>query len=140
MVDFDTRTRLLIGRAGVARLQAAHVLLFGVGGVGGSCAEALVRAGVGALTLVDGDVYCESNLNRQNFLRRIPLGRAKWRSCAGNCFVFGPIAVFWPSRLSLQPAMRQKLIFRSMLLSSTLWTTPRRNWKLSAARRHAGRR
>ena len=35
MVDFDTRTRLLIGRAGVARLQAAHVLLFGVGGVGG---------------------------------------------------------------------------------------------------------
>ena len=77
MVDFDTRTRLLIGRAGVARLQAAHVLLFGVGGVGGSCAEALVRAGVGALTLVDGDVYCESNLNRQNFSAADTVGESK---------------------------------------------------------------
>lgn len=59
------RTELLIGKAGVSRLAAAKVLLFGLGGVGGSVCEALVRAGVGAIDLVDHDTVSESNLNRQ---------------------------------------------------------------------------
>ncbi|MBF0160766.1 MAG: ThiF family adenylyltransferase [Magnetococcales bacterium] len=59
------RTRILVGEAGIARLQQAHVLVAGLGGVGGFAAECLVRAGVGRLTLVDDDVVSPSNLNRQ---------------------------------------------------------------------------
>ncbi len=59
------RTELLLGAERVEKLRSAHVLLFGLGGVGSYVAEALARAGVGALTLVDDDTVSESNLNRQ---------------------------------------------------------------------------
>ena len=59
------RTEMLIGKEGLARLAKAHVLVFGLGGVGGSLAESLARAGVGALTLVDNDRVHLSNINRQ---------------------------------------------------------------------------
>ena len=59
------RTERLVGAEGMARLQAARVILFGVGGVGGWCAEALVRSGVGHLTLVDPDLVDVTNVNRQ---------------------------------------------------------------------------
>lgn len=59
------RTELLIGKDAVARLAATRVILFGVGGVGSWCAEALVRSGVGHLTLVDSDLVCVTNVNRQ---------------------------------------------------------------------------
>lgn len=55
----------LIGRAGLARLHAAHVCVMGVGGVGSWVVEALARSGVGALTLVDLDDVCVTNVNRQ---------------------------------------------------------------------------
>ena len=60
-----SREIMLLGEDGLARLQNAHVAVFGVGGVGSFIAEAVARAGVGAITLVDNDVVCESNLNRQ---------------------------------------------------------------------------
>ena len=59
------RTRTLLGREAMDRLNAAHVAVFGLGGVGGWCAEALCRSGVGELTLVDQDTVSVSNLNRQ---------------------------------------------------------------------------
>lgn len=59
------RTAILIGPAGVAHLAAQHVFLAGLGGVGSWCAEALARAGIGHLTLVDHDVVAASNINRQ---------------------------------------------------------------------------
>jgi len=59
------RSKLLIGDAALARLAEARVILFGVGGVGSWCAEALIRSGLGQLTLVDNDVVCETNINRQ---------------------------------------------------------------------------
>ena len=59
------RTEILIGTAGLARLGNAHVFLAGLGGVGSWCAEALARAGVGRLTLVDMDRVASSNINRQ---------------------------------------------------------------------------
>jgi len=55
----------LYGTAGLARLRAAHVVVVGIGGVGGWAAEALARSGVGRLTLIDGDDVCVSNTNRQ---------------------------------------------------------------------------
>lgn len=59
------RTELLIGAEGVAKLRAARVLVFGVGGVGGYVCEALARAGVGTIHIVDNDTVSESNINRQ---------------------------------------------------------------------------
>jgi len=59
------RTRILLTPAEMARLTQAHVLVAGLGGVGSYCAEALARAGVGQLTLIDHDVVAASNINRQ---------------------------------------------------------------------------
>ncbi|MEB3186913.1 MAG: tRNA threonylcarbamoyladenosine dehydratase [bacterium] len=61
----NERTHLLLGDVGIKRLSEAHVLVAGVGGVGGNCVEALARAGVGKLTLVDFDRVVASNCNRQ---------------------------------------------------------------------------
>ena len=71
------RSSLLLGEEGIRRLGQAHVLLFGVGGVGSFVAEALVRTGLGALTLVDMDMIEESNLNRQLQTLQENLGRPK---------------------------------------------------------------
>jgi len=59
------RLELLVGPECVDALAGARVILFGVGGVGSWCAEALVRSGIGRLTIVDPDVVCETNINRQ---------------------------------------------------------------------------
>src|SRR5574340_1157533 len=59
------RTRILLDADEQARLASAHVLVAGLGGVGSYCAEALARAGVGRLTLIDHDVVATSNINRQ---------------------------------------------------------------------------
>ena len=77
MSDIDSRTRLILGDAAIEKLKASHVALFGLGGVGGYCLEALVRGGVGALDLYDGDVFTTSNLNRQLLSSTEVLGREK---------------------------------------------------------------
>ncbi|MCJ8341850.1 MAG: tRNA threonylcarbamoyladenosine dehydratase [Cetobacterium sp.] len=59
------RTELLIGEENLQKLQNSHVLIFGVGGVGGFTVEALVRAGVGEISIVDFDTIDITNLNRQ---------------------------------------------------------------------------
>lgn len=72
-----SRTELLIGEDGVKRLQKAKVALFGIGGVGGYVAEALVRSGVGAFDLIDNDTVSLTNLNRQIIADYHTLGRYK---------------------------------------------------------------
>ena len=59
------RTEMLLGEAAIQKLQSSHVAVFGLGGVGSWCAEALARTGIGALTLVDEDQVGLTNLNRQ---------------------------------------------------------------------------
>ena len=73
----QARTEILVGAEGLARLRAAHVLVAGLGGVGGHAAEALGRAGIGRLTLLDHDVVTPSNLNRQLLALHSTLGQAK---------------------------------------------------------------
>lgn len=72
-----TRTRMLIGDSALERLGAARVAVFGIGGVGGFCVEALARAGVGTLHLYDDDTVSESNLNRQIVALRSTIGQRK---------------------------------------------------------------
>lgn len=71
------RTASIIGEAAQKKLLAARVIIFGVGGVGGYAAEALARAGVGHLTLVDNDVISESNINRQIIATHSTVGMPK---------------------------------------------------------------
>ncbi|MEO6146318.1 MAG: ThiF family adenylyltransferase, partial [Sulfuriferula sp.] len=59
------RTHILLGDAGLQLLAGKHIFVAGLGGVGSYCAEALARAGVGKLTLVDHDLIATSNINRQ---------------------------------------------------------------------------
>ena len=75
--DWQSRSALLLGEKGVEALQNASVAVFGLGGVGSYAAEALARAGVGRLVLVDGDVVDVTNLNRQLLALRSTLGRPK---------------------------------------------------------------
>ena len=77
MLDQFSRTELLLGREGMERLARARVAVFGLGGVGGYAAEALVRSGVGALELVDNDRVSLTNLNRQILATHETLGRYK---------------------------------------------------------------
>ena len=77
MSDLYSRTRLLLQDDGISRLRSAHVLVVGLGGVGGYAAEQLCRAGIGRLTLVDGDVVAASNLNRQLIALHSSVGKAK---------------------------------------------------------------
>ena len=72
-----TRTKQLIGEDGFAALQRARVILFGVGGVGGWCAETLLRTGIGHLTLVDFDKVDTTNLNRQVVATHDNIGQSK---------------------------------------------------------------
>ena len=77
MREQDTRTALLLGESGVEKLHTSRVAVFGLGGVGGFCAEALARAGVGHLTLVDKDIVEKSNLNRQLVALTSTVGKCK---------------------------------------------------------------
>lgn len=71
------REEMLIGADKVAELAKKHVIVFGVGGVGGYVCEALARGGVGKLTLVDNDVVSESNINRQIIALKSTVGKPK---------------------------------------------------------------
>ncbi|MCE5342131.1 MAG: tRNA threonylcarbamoyladenosine dehydratase [Eubacteriales bacterium] len=71
------RTALMLTPEQMERLRVAHVMLFGLGGVGSYAAEALVRAGIGTITIVDADTVQESNLNRQLCALHSTLGQSK---------------------------------------------------------------
>ncbi|PIE45675.1 MAG: tRNA threonylcarbamoyladenosine dehydratase [Gammaproteobacteria bacterium] len=77
MPTLHARTEILLGQAALKRLRHAHILIAGIGGVGGYVAENLARAGIGALTLLDKDIVSSSNLNRQIMALRSTLGKKK---------------------------------------------------------------
>lgn len=72
-----SRTELLIGDEGLVKLQKSNILLFGVGGVGSYATEALVRSGIGNITVVDGDEVSLTNLNRQLIATHSTIGTMK---------------------------------------------------------------
>jgi tRNA A37 threonylcarbamoyladenosine dehydratase len=85
-----SRSELLLGEAALERLRAARVTVFGLGGVGSFAVEALARAGVGHLRLVDHDVVGPSNLNRQLFALRSTLGQPKVAVAAARVLDINP--------------------------------------------------
>lgn len=71
------RTELLIGRENLLTLNKSHVIIFGIGGVGGYATEALVRAGIGEISIVDFDTVDITNLNRQIIALQSTIGKQK---------------------------------------------------------------
>jgi tRNA A37 threonylcarbamoyladenosine dehydratase len=71
------RLQLLTGREALSLLRETRVAVFGLGGVGGWCAEALARSGIGHITIVDSDVVCVTNINRQIQATTKTVGRLK---------------------------------------------------------------
>ena len=102
---FD-RIGRLVGGQGMARLAGAHVVVIGVGGVGSFAAEALARSGVGRLTLVDFDLVCVTNTNRQLQAMRGTVGQPKTAVLAERLRLINPAAeiravpLFYEARLS----------------------------------------
>ena len=72
-----TRTEMLLGEGAVTKIRSSSVAVFGVGGVGGFAVEALARAGVGKITLIDSDTVAPSNINRQIIATTKTIGRYK---------------------------------------------------------------
>lgn len=77
MLNQFSRTELLLGQAAMEKLSKSRVAVFGVGGVGGYVVEALVRSGVGTLDLIDNDLVCLSNINRQIIATHKTIGQYK---------------------------------------------------------------
>ena len=85
-----SRSRALLGEEAMETLAASRVAVFGLGGVGGHCAEALARAGIGALDLFDGDSIALSNCNRQMFATEQTLGMRKVQAAKERIALLSP--------------------------------------------------
>ncbi len=77
MINQFSRTELLLGSKGIQKLKNSRVAVFGIGGVGGHTAEALVRSGIGAIDLIDNDTVSLTNINRQIYATHKTVGRDK---------------------------------------------------------------
>jgi tRNA A37 threonylcarbamoyladenosine dehydratase len=87
-----SRTELLVGSAGLEKLRSSHVMICGIGGVGSYAAEALGRAGVGRITLVDFDDICLTNINRQIHALGSTVGQHKVEVMAARLCDINPAA------------------------------------------------
>ena len=103
----ELRTAALLGMSALDKLHAAHVAVFGLGGVGGYVCEALARAGVGELTLIDNDTVSLSNLNRQIVALHSTVGRPKVevmaeriRDINPDCHVTDSVCFYLPENAS----------------------------------------
>jgi len=92
MIDQErfSRTELFVGSEGVLALKNSHVAVFGVGGVGGYAVEALTRAGVGRITLVDFDHFSVTNINRQLHALDHTMGMLKVDAVGQRCLEINP--------------------------------------------------
>ena len=90
MDERSLRTRMLLGPEAMDTLAHSHAAVFGLGGVGSWCAEALARAGVGELTLIDQDSVGRSNINRQLCALESTLGRPKVEAVGARLLDINP--------------------------------------------------
>ncbi|CAC9607450.1 HesA/MoeB/ThiF family protein [uncultured Gammaproteobacteria bacterium] len=93
MAGSCARTEILLGQQGLARLAESHVVIVGLGGVGGACAESLCRAGIGTLTLIDFDIIEITDLNRQIIALHSTLGLKKVDALANRLHDINPDTV-----------------------------------------------
>ncbi len=85
-----SRVSALLGETAIEKLKKANIAVIGLGGVGGICAECLVRSGVGSITICDGDVVEESNVNRQIVATSKNIGLNKASEMADRLLTINP--------------------------------------------------
>jgi len=112
MSKAQERTEILIGTAGLEYLAGKHLLVVGIGGVGGAAAEALARAGIGAITLVDHDKVGLSNMNRQLVCTHATIGMDKSTAMGERLVSINPelklnAHVGFLNKDSVQPFLRE---------------------------------
>lgn len=90
MTERFNRSSILLGEAAMQKLQNANILLFGIGGVGSTLAEALARCGVGSITLIDNDTVSVSNINRQIIATDETVGMQKTEAMKNRIHLINP--------------------------------------------------
>jgi len=105
-----SRLQLLVGKTAMETLEEASVAVFGIGGVGSYATEALARAGVGSLTLVDFDDICATNINRQIHALDSTVGRSKVEVMAERCRQINPICRVTPRQAFYQDETSHELL------------------------------
>ncbi|MBD5134228.1 MAG: tRNA threonylcarbamoyladenosine dehydratase [Clostridiales bacterium] len=108
MNDQFIRTRMLLGAPAMERLARSHVAVLGLGGVGGWCAEALCRSGVGELTLADQDTVSVSNINRQCAALHSTVGMEKARATALRLKDIAPDCALHPLAVRYEADTREE--------------------------------
>lgn len=111
MLDEFSRTRLMLGDAAMARLRAARVAVFGVGGVGGHVVEALARSGVGTIDLIDDDRVSLTNINRQIIALHSTVGQYKVDAARARILDIHPGAVVNTCRTFFTPETADQFDF-----------------------------
>ena len=112
-MEFLSRSELLIGQSGLDKMKQSHVLVVGLGGVGSYAAEALVRAGVGQITIVDGDRVVQSNINRQLQALHSTIGESKSSLIAKRLKDINPELVLTEVHHFLNPEDIEALLSRN---------------------------
>lgn len=105
-----------VGKAGQAAIQSAHVVVVGVGGLAAPVLQYLVGAGVGRITLVDGDVVSLSNLHRQTLFREVDIGKSKASVASKTLRALNADCVIEPHAIPLDPVNAPALVARSTLV------------------------
>ena len=111
MITQFSRTELLLGSEAVAKLNKSRVAVFGIGGVGGYIAEALARAGVGELDLIDADVVSLSNINRQIIALHSTIGKSKVEVAAQRVKDINPNIKVNINKIFYLPENKQQFCF-----------------------------
>ncbi len=88
--ELFVRTEMLFGEEAMKKFASSRVAVFGIGGVGGHAAEALVRSGIGNIELIDADTVCQSNINRQLFATTKNIGRLKTEAAKERLLEINP--------------------------------------------------
>lgn len=108
MSEAFLRNEMLLGREAVERLENSSVAVFGLGGVGSWCAEALCRSGIGKLTIIDQDTVGESNINRQLCAMSSTVGMEKAEVMARRLRDINPLAEIVPVTDRYEADTREK--------------------------------
>lgn len=106
------RTAMLLGEEAVARLQKARVAVFGIGGVGGYTVEALARAGIGQIDLIDSDTVSRSNINRQILATHSTVGLPKVEAGRNRILDINPDCIVRPHQVFYTPETADSFDFK----------------------------
>ncbi len=137
MEKWKERSALLVKEEGLAKLENSNVLVVGLGGVGSFAAEFLARAGVGKMTIVDGDVVDETNINRQLIALHSTIGQSKVSLVAARLMDINPKLVLTELEEFLSPDRATEIVSNEFdyVIDCIDSVTPKLNLMIAAKRK-----